>query len=144
MAVGASSAARWFTRIIWIGIVANLALAVPTLVLPEAMLTFSRFPAATPLLWPRFAALLLILLSAFYVPAALDPNRYRPVAWLAVAARLIGAVFFLGFQASEYRMLGCFDFVFFVPELALLIALSRQGDHQARGLAVPAAEWRSR
>jgi len=35
--------------------------------------------------------LLLILLSAFYVPAAVDPVRYRAVAWLAVLA-LISAL----------------------------------------------------
>ena len=39
--------------------------------------------------------LLLILLSVFYMPAAIDPDRYRTIAWLAVAARLAGVLFFL-------------------------------------------------
>ena len=64
----------WFQRVLWLGIVANLGLAVPTLVVPERMLAIFSLPAATPLMWPRFAAWLLILLSAFYVPAALDPD----------------------------------------------------------------------
>jgi hypothetical protein len=143
MAVGPGSAARWFTRTTWIGIVANLALAVPTLVAPEPMLAFSRLPDAAPVLWPRFSALLLVVLSAFYVPAALDPNRYRPVAWLAVAARLTGVVFFLFFQPAEYRMLGYFDLTFFVPEFVLLVALSRQGDLRPDGLAASSAAWRA-
>jgi hypothetical protein len=110
--------------VLWLGIVANLGLSVPTLVAPERMMAFSQLPPATPVLWPRFAALLLILLSAFYMPAGVDPNRYRAVAWLAVGARLAGVIFFVGFQAPEYHMLGYFDLVFFVPELVLLAMLS--------------------
>ena len=70
--------------------------------------------------------LLLILLSVFYMPAAVDPRRYRVVAWLAVASRLAGVIFFVGFQAPEYHALGYFDLVFFVPEIALLLAMSSQ------------------
>ena len=143
MAVEPSRATRWFTRVMWVGIAANLGLSLPTLLAPERMLVFSRLPHAEPLLWVRFAALLLILLSAFYVPAALNPHRYRPVAWLAVGARLAGVIFFVFLQPAEYRMLGYFDLVFFVPECALLIALAR-GDGPARVLAPAAAEWRTR
>ena len=116
---------RWFSRVVLLGILANLALAVPTLLAPEALMAVSGMPAATPLLWPRFAALLLILLSAFYVPAAIDPVRYRLVAWLAVAARLVGVIFFVGFQPAVYHPLGYFDLLFFVPESLLLLASSR-------------------
>lgn len=118
------TAARWFRRVIWIGIIANLGLALPTLLAPAQMMAFSRLPVAEPLLWPRFAALLLILLSAFYMPAGVDPDRYRAVAWLAVASRLAGVVFFVLFQAREYHMLGYFDLVFFVPELVLLLRMA--------------------
>jgi hypothetical protein len=123
MSLDSDGAARWFSRVVWLGIIANLALAVPTLLMPARMLAFSNLPITTPLLWTQFAALLLILLSAFYVPAALDPHRYRLVAWLSVLARLAGVVFFVLFQPQEYRMLGYFDLLFFVPEAALLIAV---------------------
>ena len=118
-----SNALRWFRRVLGLGILANLALAVPTLVAPGTMMTLMGLPLASPLLWPRFAALLLILLSLFYSPAVFDPVRYRAVAWLAVASRLVGVVFFVGFQAPEYHVLGYFDLVFFLPE-ALLLAMS--------------------
>jgi hypothetical protein len=49
----------------------TLALAVPTLLWPAQMQTLARLPAATPLVWVRFSSLLLILLSSFYVPAAI-------------------------------------------------------------------------
>jgi hypothetical protein len=118
----------WFQRVLWLGIVANLALATPTLLVPERMLAFSSLPAATPLLWPRFAAWLLILLSAFYVPAAVDPTRYRTVAWLAVGSRLAGLLFFLT-QSADYRMLGAVDLVFLVPE-GILLSLASRAEHR--------------
>lgn len=122
----------WFQRVLWLGIVANVGLAVPTLLVPERMLAVFSLPAATPLMWPRFAAWLLLLLSAFYVPAAVDPTRYRTIAWLAVGARLAGVLFFLT-QAADYRTLGAVDLLFFVPEV-ILLSLASRGEH--RGDAV--------
>src|SRR6185436_1952295 len=114
------AAGRWFSRVVWLGIACNLALAVPTLVAPEQTVTLTRMPPASPLLWPQFSALLLILLSIFYIPAALDFERYRITAWCTVGSRLAGVIFFVGFQPAEYHMLGYFDFAFFIPEAILL------------------------
>jgi len=130
------TAGRWFKRVLWIGILANAALAVPTLVAPEPMLRLSSLPAATPLVWPQFAALLLVLLSIFYMPAGFDLERYWTIAWLAAGARFAGVVFFVGFQASAYHMLGYFDLVFFVPEITLLALVARQ---QGEGPLAPGA-----
>jgi hypothetical protein len=117
----------WFKRVMWLGILANFGLAVPTLLAPERMIEFVGLPMPTPLLWTRFAALLLILLSLFYTPAAIDPVRYRLVALLTLVSRLAGVVFFVGFQAPEYRMFGYFDLVFLVPQTLLLVAAGRPG-----------------
>jgi len=125
MTVTSGGAARWFSRVVWLGIAANLGLAIPTLLMPARMLAMSNLPITEPLLWTQFAALLLILLSVFYVPAALDPRRYRLVAWISVLARLAGVVFFVLFQPREYHLFGYFDLVFFVPEAALLMAAGR-------------------
>ena len=118
-------AGRWFGRVVWIGILANVALAIPTLLFPARMLELSGFPPATPVLWPQFSGLLLILLSIFYIPAALDYRRYHITAWSTVASRLAGVIFFVGFQAPEYHMLGYFDLVFLIPEAVLLTLASR-------------------
>src|SRR5215211_5737537 len=126
------AAETWFRRVLWIGILANLALAVPTLLAPERIMALTQLPPATPIMWARFSALLLILLSVFYMPAGVDPNRYRVVAWLAILSRLAGVVFFVGFQPAEYHMLGYFDLVFFVPELVLLALLARSRPGGAR------------
>ena len=111
--------ATWFRRVVWLGIVANLALAIPTLIVPDRMLALSGFPPADPLMWTRFSAWLLILLSLLYVPGAMDVYRYRATAQLSVLARLAGVLFFAT-QAAVYRMLGGLDLAFFIPEAILL------------------------
>ena len=123
MAIATTSAGRWFRRVVWVGIIANLALALPSIAAPDQMLAFSRLPTVTPHMWVRFSGLLLILLSAFYAPAAIDPDRYRANAWLAVVSRLAGVVFFIG--DPVYRTLGLFDLVFLVPEAVLLFIATR-------------------
>ena len=114
-----TTAGRWLKRVIWLGIFANLALALPTIAAPDLLIEFSRLPTATPVLWPRFAGLLLVILSVFYTPAATDLDRYRIVAWFAIGSRAAGVLFFM--PQATYRMLGLFDLVFLVPELLLLI-----------------------
>jgi len=113
-------AGTWFKRVVWLGIVANFGLAVPTLIAPGRMIVLTGLPPATPLLWPQFAGLLLILLSIFYMPAGIDFVRYRVTAWSSVGSRLAGVIFFVGFQSREYHLLGYFDLVFLVPEAILL------------------------
>jgi hypothetical protein len=125
-------AGRWFQRVVWVGIASNLLLAIPTLLVPAQTMARSGIPAASPLLWPQFAALLLILLSIFYVPAAIDFARYRITAWSTVGSRLAGVIFFVGFQPREYHMLGYFDLVFFIPEAVLLTLAFRELDADDR------------
>ena len=114
-----TTAGIWLKRVIWLGIFANLALALPTLAAPDFMIDRVGLPTATPVLWPRFAGLLLIILSVFYTPAATDLDRYRIVAWFAIGSRAAGVLFFV--PQATYRMLGFFDLVFLVPELLLLL-----------------------
>ena len=57
------------------------------------------------------------------MPAGIDPIAIAwSRGWRSVA-RLAGVIFFVGFQAAEYHMLGYFDLVFFVPEAVLLARL---------------------
>lgn len=114
-----NTARRWFSRVAWVGIAANLVLALAMMAAPVTMLDAASLPTATPDVWPRFAALLLALLSVFYMPAAIDPDRYRASAWFAVGARLVGVVFFLA-EPPAYRMFALYDLAFFVPQAILL------------------------
>ena len=95
-----SAAETWFKRVLWLGVIANLGLAVPTLIAPAQMMALSNFPPATPLLWPRFAALLLILLSVFYMFAGVATSEHEVESlsvgtWTAIS----GAAFTTGLGA---------------------------------------------
>ena len=120
----AAPAAIWFGRVVLIGVVANFLLAGPSLVAPAFVLSALGLPVPSVIMWPQFAALLLILLSLFYIPAAMNPDRYRASAVLAVASRLAGVLFFF-LVHSDYWMFGAFDLVFFVPEAILLWRIPR-------------------
>jgi hypothetical protein len=136
MTIVRSKAAVWFKRVVWLGILANFALAIPALFVPERVIEMANLPPAMPLLWPRFAAWLLILLSLFYMPGAIDPYKYRVTAWLSIVSRLAGVFFFWVTQPPEYRLFGTFDFVFLVPEAILLpIALKAVRAMQEGGAA---------
>jgi hypothetical protein len=136
MTIVRSKAAVWFGRVVWLGILANFALAMLVLFAPEWAIKMANLPPAVPLLWPRFAAWLLILLSLFYMPGAIDPYKYRVTAWLSIVSRLAGVFFFWVTQPPEYRMFGTFDFVFLVPEAILLpIALKAVRAMQEGGAA---------
>ncbi len=117
--------AKWFGRVVWLGILANFALALPTLFLPDQTLAMYSLPSASPSMWPSFAALLLILLSLFYIPAALRPLYYPLASWLTVGARLAGVIFFCLFN-TDYFLFGLFDLIFLIPEAILLTLAVRE------------------
>jgi hypothetical protein len=112
--------AVWFGRLVWLGIIANFGLAIPGLFWPEQVRALVGFPPASPLLWPRFASLLLILLSLFYMPGAINPFHYRANAYLAVISRFAGVVFFFA-GPSAYYLLGLYDLAFAIPQAILLL-----------------------
>ena len=114
-----SAAATWLRRIMWIGIAANFVLSVPTLLAPVWVLSTFSLPVPSEIMWTRFSALLLILLSVFYMPAAIDRDRYRASALIAVASRLAGVLFFF-LVHRDYWMLGAFDLMFLIPQGLLL------------------------
>ncbi len=61
----------------------NFAFVLPLIFCPEWILGLFGI-TVNQLIWPRFAGLLLGILSIFYIPATLDIDRYRVFAWLAV------------------------------------------------------------
>jgi RoxA-like, cytochrome c-like len=137
--------AVWFHRLVWVGILANLALALPGLFATERLLAWLALEPASPVLWPRFASLLLILLSLFYIPAAVNLYTHRANAWLAVLSRFAGVVFFF-VHAGDYILFGVFDLIFGLPQAILLmlalraqrqpVALTAPKQRRARGIAV--------
>ena len=87
----------WIARhtfFVWLGIVLNMFFVVPMLVDPLWFLALFGIPPVNPL-WPRIGAMLLLIISIFYIPPTIDLERYRAVAWLAIfPSRSFGATFF--------------------------------------------------
>lgn len=87
----------WIIRhsfFVWLGILLNLAFVAGLLLDPNATLALFNIPPG-PTSWPRFAALLLFIVTLFYIPPTIDLERYRANAWLAILpSRSGGATFF--------------------------------------------------
>jgi hypothetical protein len=92
------SSSVWIARysiLMWIGIVLNLFMVIPLFIFPQQTLSFFGVPYLPETIWPRMAAMLLLIISAFYVPVTIDFARFRPYAWIAVfPSRAFGATFF--------------------------------------------------
>lgn len=117
---------RWFRGAVALGIVQNLALALPAIRNPNAVLRLFRAQPSPDPKWGAFSAWLLMLLSLFYVPAAVDPVRYRPIAVLAVLSRMAGAVFFSILYRGQFSpWFGRIDLTLMVVQGTLLLASSR-------------------
>jgi hypothetical protein len=121
---GEAPSIRWFKRLVWAGIVANIAVAVVTMAMPDQVSALLKLEQAVPRLWPRFAAFLLILLSLFYVAAARDPVRNAYSSLMAVIARL-GTVAFFAIVGGNYIIFGLYDLIFGLPQALLLIRVRR-------------------
>jgi hypothetical protein len=110
----------WLGRFIWLGIGANVALGAPGIFAPVPMLALFGFRPTSDPVWAAYASFVLVLLGCFYIPAAMDPRRYRYSAWAAVLARLAGVVFFFGLWRGLYPAFGLMDGVFFCLSYPLL------------------------
>ena len=122
--------AEWFRRIVFLGILVNLFFALPGTFIPNPVLELVGIEPARDPVWPAFSSSLLILLSLFYIPAALDPLRNRAAAILTVFARVSGAVFFLllwPHGAEGVRTFGYLDLVFAIVQGTLLFLAFRAG-----------------
>lgn len=86
--------AVWFRWVVVAGILQDWFFAIPGILIPSAILQFAGAEPVAPPTWPAYACLLLVLLSFFYIPAALDPFRYSSFALFTVTARLGGVIFF--------------------------------------------------
>ncbi len=114
----------WFSRAVWLGIGINLVLSVPGMFVPNATLRFfGLIQAPEDPFWIAFACLVLVILSLFYVPGAVNPIRYRANAWLAVLARLGGVVFFMWGYPELYLVFGILDGVLFLIQAPFLILM---------------------
>ena len=92
-----STVSVWIMRhtiLVWFGIFLNVLFIIPLLFCPRWMLDLFGIPL-DQLIWARESAGLLMIISVFYVPAAIDFGRYRANAYIAVfPSRTFGGTFF--------------------------------------------------
>jgi hypothetical protein len=84
---------KWFTGVIWAGIIFNMVFALPACFAPDQLQSMLPLAPTEPTTWLRNVGMLLVAISVLYIPAAHDPLRYRIYAILAVAARFFAAAF---------------------------------------------------
>lgn len=131
--VNDTSPGRWFRRVLWAAILGNIAMALPAIAAPSTVIALAGLPASGPEIWPRLAALQAIVIAAFYVPAALDVDRHRAAAWLAVGAHAVGAMFFA--LEPGFRLFAVYDGVFALA-LGALLTMAVRGGQPAHSRAV--------
>src|SRR6476646_162809 len=124
-------AVRWFQRLVWAGIIGNVVVGIVSIAYPTQVLELARVDPATPLVWPRLSAMLIMLLAGFYIPAALDPNANRFAAVFAVVCRFADTNF-MAVVGGHYIIFGLFDFVFGAPQ-AICLYLAWRGRNAAGG-----------
>lgn len=123
--------AKWFGRVVWLGIIANLFFVIPCCFFPEALLTLLNMQIPVPIIWVRAAGLLLLEISILYIPGAIDPYRYKATAWMSVLVTRGGgssfflcAVLFFG-QSLGFLTIALVDLFFGVIEGILLYLAMR-------------------
>lgn len=118
--------ARWFGLAIWLGIVADWIPGLPSIVAPGwSLAALGQRPTTSPT-WLAFSGLLTVLLSLFFIPAAIAPYRYPASAWLAVTARPLEAIFLLLIWRGLYTAFGLVDLVLFLLQAPLLLLTMAQ------------------
>ncbi|NET34204.1 MAG: hypothetical protein F6K19_19640 [Cyanothece sp. SIO1E1] len=122
--------AVWFGRVVWFGILANFSFSTLAFLMPNDLLAFLKLGAVESTVWLFNYSVLLIMLSCFYIPAALKPFHYIANSWLLIAGRLIPATtFFVGvfisYMPKGFITLGIGDSSIGVVELILLVLALR-------------------
>ena len=90
--------------------------------IPQAVLELVGADPVPQHVWPAYASLLLVLLSLFYIPAAIDPYRYGFFAVFAVFARVGGVIFFFVLYPGAFPpLLGYIDAILTLAQGTLLV-----------------------
>ena len=96
-----NTAASWFSRVVWLGIAFNLLFIVPQVFAPDFINMAVDLPPGFSTIWNQAHGMMVLALSLFYIPAALDPLRYPAYSWLLVVSRLIAAGFWAYLSGSS-------------------------------------------
>src|SRR5262245_55240154 len=116
---------RWRTLALAMGFGAiyDVAFAVAILAAPEALSKLFGIPLPDDRFYLRLVAVLLLVLGAIYLLPARDPERFRAIAPIAAAGRLLGfALFTLAWSQGRpgaFLVLGSADLAIALVTLAV-------------------------
>jgi hypothetical protein len=126
--------ANLFRLAVGLGVLVDWALHVPAIFAPSG-----ASAAPDDLRWVAFASWLAVLVSWFYVPAAVAPYRYTFGAWVAVLGRAACAAVLLLVWRGELAVLGWVHLALFAVQLPLWLLALRE-----RPRPGPADHWGNR
>ena len=131
--------ARWFGRTVLLGVVVNLFFVVACFFFPRPMCELLHLKVPDPIIWVRTSGMLLFIISVFYIPAALDPFRYRATAIMhIIPSRACGSSFFLYSvlvrgQEAGFLSIALVDLFFGVVSAIFLFLAFRTGQTPGTG-----------
>src|SRR5690349_7363424 len=86
-------AAKWFSGVVWIGIVFNLFFIALQVFAPDFVNVAVGLAPGFPTVWNRAHGMMVLALTILYIPAAVNPLRYPGYSWLLVVSRLAASAF---------------------------------------------------
>ena len=126
----ANTAATWFSRVVWLGIVFNLFFIAMQVFAPDFVNVGVGLTPGFPTVWNRAHGMMVLALSILYIPAARDPLRYPGYSWLLVVSRMLASIFWAWCVSSGQGSFGSYlatDGAFCVVQAVLLqIALPKE------------------
>lgn len=133
MAVKRYTALNWFRVSVELGFLLNLGFALPALFAPRFVESFDAYGATNTVYWLQNVGILLIIVSAMYIPVIRDPFRYLFVTVLVVAGRFAaGTLFLIGLLFLDFpdgfELLAGTDLVLSSLQAVLLYRMLRDGD----------------
>jgi hypothetical protein len=113
-----------------IGAVYDIGFGLGILVMPHRLASVLGLPIPEDELYLRFISVFLVGLALTYLLPAVDPERFRPVIWVAVVVRAMGFVFMAAAVALFHRpgvflLLAAGDLAFAAARTAGLLGTAR-------------------
>ena len=129
-------ALAWFRALVVLGLLFNAVFFLPGLFAPRALEGWADFGVTNTLHWLQNVALLLIIVTAMYIPVLIDPFRYLFISYLVVAGRFAaGSLFLFGVLFMDYPQgmltLALGDIVISSAQAYFLYRMLLDGDPQA-------------
>lgn len=129
--------AKWFSRVVWLGIVVNLFFIVPQVFMPDYINVTYNLPVGYSTVWNRAHGMMVLALSIFYIPAAIAPLRTPGYSWLLVLSRLLAAGLWAWVSRTNAAFVSCLlmDGSFGVVE-GILLQLALPQDSRINGASI--------